>query len=52
MVFRRADTGGGFGLVGMRERILLLGGDFKIVTQPGQGFRLEVSIPDLEKDGR
>jgi len=46
-----ADTGGGFGLVGMRERILLLGGDFRIETQPGQGFRLEVSLPDPEKDG-
>jgi signal transduction histidine kinase len=45
------DTGGGFGLVGMRERILLLGGDFKIVTQPGQGFRLEVTVPDPEKEG-
>jgi len=46
-----ADTGGGFGLVAMRERILLLGGDFRIETQPGHGFRLEVTVPDQDKDG-
>ncbi len=46
-----ANTSGGFGLVGMRERILMLGGDFKIETQPGQGFRLEVTLPDPEKGG-
>jgi signal transduction histidine kinase len=45
------DTSSGFGLVGMRERILLLGGDFRIETQPGKGFYLEVILPDLEKDG-
>lgn len=45
-----SDTGGGFGLVGMRERILLLGGDFSIETQPGQGFGLEITVPDPEKD--
>ncbi len=45
------DTNGGFGLVGMRERILMLGGDFKVETQPGQGFRLEVTLPDPEKGG-
>jgi len=46
-----ADTSGGFGLIGMRERILLLGGDFRIETQPGQGFLLEVTVPDPEKGG-
>jgi len=45
------STGGGFGLVGMRERILLLGGDLRIETQPGQGFRLEACLPDME-DGK
>jgi signal transduction histidine kinase len=45
------DTGGGFGLIGMRERILLLGGDFRIETQSGQGFRLEATLPDPEKEG-
>jgi signal transduction histidine kinase len=46
-----SDTAGGFGLVGMRERILLLGGNFRVETQPGQGFRLEISVPEMEKDG-
>jgi signal transduction histidine kinase len=40
-----SEVGGGFGLVGMRERVNLLSGQFSIVTAPGQGFRFEVSIP-------
>ena len=36
---------GGFGLVGMRERINLVSGDLAIVTAPGEGFKLEVKIP-------
>ncbi|MEW6029760.1 MAG: sensor histidine kinase [Chloroflexota bacterium] len=40
-----SDTSQGFGLVGIRERVLLLGGEFKVETQPEKGFRLEVSIP-------
>jgi signal transduction histidine kinase len=40
-----ADTNGGFGLTGIRERVQLLGGEFKVETQVGRGFRLEVSIP-------
>lgn len=43
-----ADTSGGFGLIGLRERVHLLGGDLKIQTQPNQGFKLEVSIPVTE----
>ncbi len=35
----------GFGLIGMRERIHLLNGEFNIYTAPGNGFRLEVSLP-------
>lgn len=46
-----ADTSGGFGLIGMRERILLLGGDFRIETQPGQGFRLELPCLIRKKTG-
>ena len=36
---------GGFGLLGMRERVNLLNGDFAVITAPGEGFRLEVTIP-------
>jgi signal transduction histidine kinase len=36
---------GGFGLLGMRERVNMLNGDISIVTSPGNGFRLEVCVP-------
>jgi signal transduction histidine kinase len=36
---------GGFGLLGMRERVNLLDGKFQVVTSPGEGFKLEVQIP-------
>ncbi len=39
------DSEGRFGLVGMRERIHLLGGEVRIVTMPGQGFKLEAEVP-------
>ncbi|MCY1560649.1 Sensor histidine kinase LiaS [compost metagenome] len=34
-----------FGLVGMRERVLMLGGSLEIDSQPGEGTTLRVSIP-------
>lgn len=34
-----------FGLVGMRERVALLGGKFEIVSQPGEGTRISVELP-------
>lgn len=37
---------GGFGLLGMRERVLMMKGELNIVTAPGNGFRLEVCVPD------
>jgi signal transduction histidine kinase len=45
-----ADTSGGFGLIGLRERVQLLGGEFKIETQPGKGFYLEVIVPVTEEE--
>jgi len=44
-----ANTDGGFGLIGLRERVQLLGGDFKIHTQPDQGFQIEVRLPCSEE---
>lgn len=41
--------GASFGLVGMRERVLMLGGSLSIHSQPGEGSTLEVRIP-LEKE--
>src|SRR5262249_24592824 len=34
--------GGGFGLLGLRERAQLIGGRVEVHSQPGQGFQLEV----------
>ena len=34
-----------FGLMGMRERVLVLGGHLTINSRPGRGTRLEVRIP-------
>jgi len=43
------DTSGGFGLIGLRERVQLLGGEFKIETQLEHGFQIEVILPCVEK---
>jgi len=37
--------GGGFGLLGVRERVQLLGGSLHIETGPGKGFSLTMEIP-------
>lgn len=39
------STTGGFGLLGARERVQALGGQFRTESQPGQGFLLEVELP-------
>ena len=39
------QPGGGYGLLGLQERVQLVGGTFAISTQPGEGFMLEASIP-------
>ncbi len=36
---------GRFGLVGLNERVHLLGGELHLQTEPGAGTRLEVTIP-------
>lgn len=36
----------GMGIVGMRERVRLVGGTIKIISQPGQGTTLVFSVPD------
>jgi two-component system NarL family sensor kinase len=36
---------GRYGLVGLNERVKLLGGQFKLQSSPGQGTRVEVIIP-------
>ena len=39
------DVSGGFGLIGMSERIQLLGGDIKIKTTQNEGLTLEIRLP-------
>jgi two-component system sensor histidine kinase DegS len=41
-----------FGLVGMRERIELIDGEFEIETQPGKGTVIKVKIPIEESEAR
>jgi signal transduction histidine kinase len=40
-----SETETGFGLLGIRERLALLGGDWQVHTAPGKGFTLAVSVP-------
>ncbi|MEN3370015.1 MAG: hypothetical protein V7609_2158 [Verrucomicrobiota bacterium] len=44
-VERRAHEGLGFGLLGMRERAGLVGGRVRIISSPGKGTTVEVSLP-------
>ncbi|WP_375741179.1 PAS domain S-box protein [Pseudomonas boanensis] len=47
---QESQRGGSFGLVGMRERVLMLGGNLKIESQPGEGTTLCVQVAlDKEK---
>jgi signal transduction histidine kinase len=39
------DGGGGHGIIGMRERVSLLGGVFSAGPLPGYGFRVSARIP-------
>jgi signal transduction histidine kinase len=41
-----------FGLDGMRERALLVGGDFELASAPGEGTRISVRIPFVEREGQ
>jgi len=42
------DSGRGLGLMGMRERVMLLGGEMEIDTAPGYGTRITVTVPTHE----
>jgi signal transduction histidine kinase len=39
------SLGGGHGIIGMRERVTLLGGDFSAGPLPGYGFQVSAHIP-------
>jgi signal transduction histidine kinase len=38
-------TGGGHGLIGMRERVAAYGGEFSVGPLPLRGFRVAVRLP-------
>lgn len=42
------DPSGGFGLLGLRERVNLLNGRLQINTQPDQGFHILITLPTPE----
>jgi signal transduction histidine kinase len=45
-----AKTTGGFGLLGIRERMQLLGGSLEISTGVGRGFSLTARVPTSDAD--
>jgi glucose-6-phosphate-specific signal transduction histidine kinase len=44
-----ARKSGGFGLTGMRERILALGGTKSLTSRPGAGATINIDIPTTGK---
>jgi signal transduction histidine kinase len=46
------ETSGGFGLLGIRERMQLLGGSLEISTGAGRGFCLTARVPTSDADER
>jgi PAS domain S-box-containing protein len=43
--FEQAAGSGRLGLLGMRERVQILGGSLEVHSQPGRGTRIRVSVP-------
>lgn len=46
----RAARGGSFGLLGMEERVLLIGGKIEIDSGPGEGTEIKISFPIPDPD--
>jgi signal transduction histidine kinase len=46
----RGGTQGGFGLFGIQERIVALGGSFDVHSQLGKGCRFELRLPEMRQD--
>jgi signal transduction histidine kinase len=45
------ETGSGFGLLGMRERVALVRGRLDVTSRPGEGTRLRATIPVQRRQG-
>ena len=45
-------TGNHFGLIGMKERAVLIHAELRIASEPGQGTTLTLRIPTLDNPGR
>ena len=48
----RSDTVGGHGLVGMRERVKLYGGELQAGRRRGGGFRVRAKLPLVSEDAQ
>jgi signal transduction histidine kinase len=48
--FDPGDDTGGFGLLGMRERIALAGGTLEVASAPGDGTDIAVTLPLARRD--
>ncbi len=44
-VYHPASPGRGFGIIGMQERVSLLGGKMDIQSSPGRGTRIHIKVP-------
>jgi PAS domain S-box-containing protein len=49
-VMGRKSNTRGVGLTAMKERIIILGGTFEVISQPGQGTEIKFNIPIGEKE--
>ncbi len=47
-----SESGRGLGLIGMQERIQLVGGQLEIDTAPGYGTRIRIQVPLLRENAR
>lgn len=47
----RAASGGNLGLLGMRERVEILGGNLEIESRAGEGTRIRIALPLTETGG-
>ncbi len=45
------DSRRGLGLMGMRERIELLGGELEVITAPGFGTQIDIHVPWSSRNG-